>query len=101
MEENKSVGCPFCRGCPEITIKKYNDGDEKQLASISLEDKKELKNIDNINNWNSFKNKYDNLFNAIRAECLGKEQNEDLKSKLNSLKSRISDFGVESNDFYI
>ena len=98
---NESVGCPFCRGCPGVTYKIDNNGNEKKLAAISLEDKKELENINNINSWNSFKNKYLNLFNAIRAECLGKEQNEDLKKKLNSLKSRINDFGAERNDFDI
>jgi len=100
-DRNESVGCPFCRGYPGSTIKKCNNGTEKKLASMSLEDKKELKNINNINSWNSFKDKYENLFNAIRAECLGKEKNEDLKKKLDSVKSKISDYGAEKEDFEI
>ena len=40
-----------------------------------------------------------NLFNAIRARCLGKEADSDLMSKLNNLKSRIYDAGSEQNDF--
>ena len=100
-DRNESVGCPFCRGYPGSTIKKCNNGTEKKLASMSLEDKKELKNINNINSWNSFKDKYENLFNAIRAECLGKEKNEDLKKKLDSVKSKMSDYGAEKEDFEI
>ena len=93
------MGYPFCRECPGVTYKYYNNGKKKQLSGVSLDDKKALENIDAINSWNEFENKYKNLFNAIRAECLGKEKNENLKKKLNSLKNRISIPGSKRNDF--
>ena len=85
------VGCPFSRGCPGETyiIDQYEN--EKIQASLSKESQQELKNIDSINNWNIFKLKYENLFNAIRAKCLGRNADEELKDKLNNLKNRIKD----------
>ena len=55
--------------------------------------------MNSINNWNDFKSKYLNLFNAIRAQMLGKNADSDLKNKLNNLRSRITDAGSEKNDF--
>ena len=46
-----------------------------------------------------FKVKYENLFIAIRAECLGKERNQTITNDLNALENRISDSGTEINDF--
>ena len=56
-------------------------GNERKQASLSIEEQ-----IDSINNWNDFKIKYKYLFNAIRAKCLGREEDSDLKNKLNNLK---------------
>ena len=96
---NESVGCPFSRGCPGVTYIIDDYGNEDQKASLSSEDQKVLNNINSINSWNDFKNKYQNLFNAIRAKCLGRNADSDLKNNLNNLKSRISDAGSEQNDF--
>ena len=74
-------------------------GNERQQASLSREDQQALKDINSINNWSTFKAKYLNLFNAIRARCLGKEADSDLMDKLNNLKSRIQDIGSEQSDF--
>ena len=95
------VGCPFSRGCPGETyiIDQYEN--EKIQASLSKESQQELKNIDSINNWNIFKLKYENLFNAIRAKCLGRNADEELKDKLNNLKNRIKDAKNEENDFIV
>ena len=57
---NESVGCPFCRECSGVTYKYYNNGKKKQLSGVSLDDKKALENIDAINSWNEFENKYQN-----------------------------------------
>ena len=96
---DESVGCPFSRGCPGITYIIDNYGNERQKGSLSKEDQNALSNIGSISNWNTFNSKYLNLFNAIRAKCLGRNADSDLKNKLNSLKSRINDAGPNQNDF--
>jgi hypothetical protein len=96
---NESVGCPYSRGCPGITYLIDDNGNEKEQASLSKEDQKALNEIDNINSWSTFNKKYQNLFKAIRATCLGREKDEKLKQKLNNLKSRIHDAGSDQNDF--
>ena len=96
---DESVGCPFSRGCPGITYIIDNSGNERQQASLSKEDQNALSNINSINNWDTFNKKYQNLFNAIRAKCLGRNADSDLKNKLNSLKSRVTDAGSNQNDF--
>ena len=98
---NESVGCPYCRGCPGVTYKIDDYGNEKKQASLSSEDQKALKDLNSIHNWNSFKSKYPNLFNAIRAKCLGKTADSALKKDLNNLKARIHDAGSEQKDFNI
>ena len=85
--------------CPGVTYIIDDNGNERKQASLSNEDQKALNEIDNIKSWNVFKIKYSNLFNAIRAICLGKEADANLKNKLNNLKSRINDVGSEKNDF--
>ena len=72
---------------------------ERQQASLSTEDQNALSNINNISNWNTFNSKYLNLFNAIRAKCLGRNADSELKNQLNNLKSRITDAGPNQNDF--
>ena len=96
---NESVGCPFSRGCPGVTYIIDNNGNQTEKASLSREDQNALAQIDTIGNWSTFKSKYQNLFNSIRAKCLGRTADSDLKNKLNNLKSRISDAGSEQNDF--
>ena len=49
--------------------------------------------------FQSFKSKYKNLFNAIRAKCFGETANSGLKNDLNNLRARIHDAGSEQNDF--
>ena len=96
---NESVGCPYSRGCPGVTYLIDRYGNERKQASLSREDQQALNEINSISSWSTFKSKYPNLFNAIRARCLGKEADSDLMSKLNNLKSRIYDAGSEQNDF--
>ena len=96
---NESVGCPFSRGCPGVTIIIDENGKERQQASLSREDQKALEQINSIKNWNTFNTKYQNLFRAIRAKCLGRNADNDLKNKLNKLKERIIDAGSSQNDF--
>ena len=73
----------------------------ENTSSLSKESQQELNNIDLINNWNTFKLKYENLFNSIRAKCLGRNADEELKDKLNNLKNRIKDTKNEEDDFII
>ena len=96
---NESVGCPFSRGSPGVTYIIDENGNERQQASLSREDKIVLEQINSINNWNTFKSKYNNLYNAIRAKCLGKNEDSDLINKLTNLKSRINDAGIQQSDF--
>ena len=95
----ESVGCPYSRGCPGVTYLIDMNGNEKKQASLSREDQQALDSINSICSWSIFKSKYPNLFNAIRARCLGREADSDLMSKLNSLKSRIHDVGSEQSDY--
>ena len=96
---NESVSCPFCRNCPFTTYLVDYNGNETIRASLSKEDLYTLNKINTINNWNDFNSKYQSLFNAIRSKMLGKNEDSDLKNKLNSLKARITDAGSEQNDF--
>ena len=98
-DAKESVGCPYCRESPGTTYILFNNGTEKQLATLTQEDRKIFQNINNINNWNDFKLKYENLFRAIRAECLGKERNQNITNDLNALEKRISDSVTDINDF--
>jgi hypothetical protein len=96
---NESVGCPYSRGCPGETYIIDMNGNERKQASLSREDQAALDGINSISSWSTFKSKYQNLFNAIRARCLGREADQDLMNKLNNLKSRINDTGSEQSDF--
>ena len=98
-DANESVGCPYCRESPGTTYIIFNNGTEKQLVTLTQKDRNIFQNINNINKWNDFKLKYENLFRAIRAECLGKERNQNITNDLNALEKRISDSVTEINDF--
>ena len=71
----------------------------KSNSFITIQDLNTLNSIDSINNWNTFKSKYQNLFNSIRAKCLGRPADQELINKLNNLQSRITDSGNEQDDF--
>ena len=96
---DESVGCSYSRECPGITYMIKDNGGEIKQYSLSREVQKALNDINCINNWNQFKSKYQNLFKAIREFLLVEGKYEDLKQKLQSLKSRIHDAGPEQNDF--
>ena len=95
---NESVGCPFCRNCPVVTYYIDNNGNETVHASLSKEDIDTLNKIDKINTWNDFDSKYEHLSNAIRSKMLGKDEDSDLKNKLNDLKARITDVDFKQNN---
>jgi len=57
-----------------------------------------LNKIDKINTWNDFDSKYEHLSNAIRSKMLGKDEDSDLKNKLNDLKARITDVDFKQNN---
>ena len=95
-DANESVGCPYSRECPGITYIIYNNGTQKTLATLTKEDRNNFNNMNNINNLNDFNSKYESLFRAIRAECLGKERDKNLANKLNSLEKKL---GVNDNEF--
>ena len=96
---NETVGCPYSRECPMVTYRVDKNGKETEVASLTSKDKKVLEDINSIKSWGELKNKYDNLFRAIRAKCLGKNADLDLKQKIANLFFRIKDFGSERNDF--
>ena len=96
---DESVGCPYYRGGPGVICLIDNYGNEKQQVILSREDQNALELINLISNWSSFKSKYKNLFNAIRAKCFGKTSDPGLKDDLNNLRARIHDAGSEQNDF--
>ena len=98
-EGDESVGCPYTRESKGVTYKVDNFGNERELASIPIEDKKALENIDCINNWKTFKSKYKNLSNAIKAYYSEGRENLVLMNKIKNLRSRINDAGSKQNEF--
>ena len=73
------VGAPYSRNYPST-----NCG-----MSFSKEDMDALNAITNINTYNEFNSKYQNLYNAILAKTLGTEGDIELRDKLISISPRI------------
>ena len=106
---NLSVGAPYCRGCPNRSIQVLDANNRKKGPSLSLDEIAAFNQITSINSINQFNNLYDKLYSAIKAKQLGKNGDNDLMNKLNSLKSRIinglndqqkADFEKKWNELY-
>jgi hypothetical protein len=98
---NLSVGAPFCRGCPNRSIQILDANNRIKGPSLSLDEIAAFDQLTSISSINQFNNLYDKLYSAIKAKQLGKNADNDLMNKLNSLRSRIINniSGQQKDDF--
>ena len=87
---NESVGCPYSRNCPGFTYIVDEQGNQREQASLLKEDIEIFDNLDKINTYNEFESKFWNIFRVVRAKCLGKTANNELKNKFLNLKKKIN-----------
>ena len=86
---NKTVGAPFCRGCPSITYHVISQNEIIKETSLTLSQIDSFKSIPIINTIEEFDKKYDDLISAIKAKQLGRKKDENLMNDLAALKERI------------
>ena len=86
---NLSVGAPFCRGCPNRSTQVLDKNNRIKGPSLSLDEIKAFSQIPSINSVSQFNSLYDKLYSAIKAKQLGKNADNDLMNKLNSLHSKL------------
>ena len=100
---NLSVGSPFCRDSPNKTIHIVSEDKREIFETYSLNDLEIFNNIEKINNYNEFKEKYENLKRVIKAKVLGKKGDENITKKLNNLESTINNsLNIDNkDDFFI
>ena len=98
---NESVGCPYSRNCPGFTYIVDEQGNQREQASLLKEDIEIFDNLDKINTYNEFESKFWNIVRVVRAKCLGKNGDEELKNKFLNLKKKINvpeDNKIDFND---
>ena len=88
-EGNLSVGAPFCRNCPNITIFIPKENQRNVLASLMLDEIEILNNLEKIDSYEEFINKYKKLENVIEAKMIGFGPDFKLIKRLNNLKENI------------
>ena len=88
-KSNLSVGAPYCRNSPNITIYCKDEVHEERIASLTRDEILLKENILLINSLDDFNNLYDKIKNYIRAQTLGTVGNDDLKKNLLQLKDNI------------
>ena len=86
---NLSVGAPFCKGCPKRRIHIINKNERVNDLSLSLNEIASYKKLPNISSFSEFISLYDDLYSIIKAKQLGKKCDNDMKNKLEGVKSRI------------
>ena len=88
-DTNLSIGAPFCRNTPNKTYsKKTHDDNFKEEITMSEEDLQTLNHLEEYENYDIFKNNYDNIYKAVQAKCIG-TTNLDLKKRLEMLFDKI------------
>lgn len=89
---NLSVGAPYCRDIPNITILVLKNGEEKRQPSLFKEDINEWEKLKKNNNYSQkdFLDNFNRIQSAVKAKTLGSSSEETLM-ELTSFKSRISD----------
>ena len=93
---NLSVGAPYCRDCPNVTYSIKSENERIKMASLLPQDIEALSNIKNINNYQQFLEKYENLDRAIQSKMLGADKDKDLIKILEDIKKRIES-NIEEN----
>ena len=87
--KTESVGCPYSRDCPSFTYIVDSQGNQKELASLLEEDIQIFNNLEKIQSYEEFEQKYGNIYRIFRAKCLVKDNNFELKEKFNNFKKKI------------
>jgi hypothetical protein len=87
--KTESVGCPYSRDCPSFTYIVDSQGNQKEQASLLEEDIQIFNNLEQIQSYEEFEQKYENIYRIFRAKCLGKDTNIELKEKFNNFKKKI------------
>jgi hypothetical protein len=88
-EGNLSVGAPFCRNCPNITIYIPKENQRNVLASLMLDEIEILNNLEKIDSYEEFINNYEKLENVIKVKMIGFDPDFKLIKRLNYLKENI------------
>ena len=86
---NLSVGTPFTRGCANQTILIESGKDPQVKMQVSERALRTFERIEQINTYEEFRESYGKLSNSILAKMMGKDPDEELKSKLIDLKNRV------------
>ena len=97
--KSESVGCPYSRDCPGFTYIVDSQGNQREIASLLDEDIQIFNNLENIKTYDDFASKYGNIYRYVRAKCLGKNANEELKHKFINFKNRIKVKKGKEKDF--
>lgn len=101
---NLSVGAPFCRFSPSRTFLIIDNSHHRiKGPTMSLYDLSLYDQITNITSIEQFNNLYDKLYSVIKARTLGRMGDEDIKNKLNILRTKILNNDLSSQqreDFY-
>ena len=97
-EGNLSVGAPFCRNCPNITIFIPKENQRNVLASLMPDEIEVLNNLEKIDSYYDFIDKYEKLQNAIQNKMIGFEPDFKLIEKLNKLKENIINDYLNENE---
>ena len=84
-----SVGAPFTRGCENQTINVLTYGNHEVKMKLSEKALESFEKIDQIENYEEFRESYGKLVNSILAKMLGKDEDKILKEKLNKLKKKV------------
>lgn len=92
-QSNYSVLAPYARKSPSQFISiKYNKKNEVVKIvekSVSIEDFNSLKNLEQINNYDLFRQNIGKLSKAIIAMMMGKKEDIELKMRIENMKKRI------------
>lgn len=97
--KSESVGCPYSRDCPGFTYVVDSQGNQREIASLLEEDIQIFNNLNKIQTYNDFFLKYGNIYRYVRAKCLGKNADEELKTKFINFKKRIKVQKEKEEDF--
>ena len=86
---DRSVGAPYCRGDPSVTYIYKSETSFEKLASLSHQQIDLYQNFHNISSYSEFISKYGDLKLVIEAQMYGRNRDNDLIKRLESMKNNI------------
>ena len=84
---DRSVGAPYCRGDPSVTYIYRTETKFEKLASLTHEQLELYQNFPR--SYSEFISKYDNLVLVIEAQMYGRNKDQDLINRLETMKNNI------------